>query len=102
MPGTWPDIERLSHTKYQIVMPLTLLSNRPWSGWSPSIFCCDLPIFVIHCTGPGTFHFLSTEEREPGLSPSARENNLWKQLLRDRRLKRISLSDAEKLTQAEG
>jgi len=37
-----------------------------------------------------------------GLPHLHERNNLWKQLLRWRRLKRTSLSDAEKLTQAEG
>jgi len=68
-----------------------------------SRFCSHLPIFVIHCTGPGAFHFLSTEERDPGrLHQLDEKNDLWKQSFRKRRLNRISLSDAEKLTQAEG
>jgi hypothetical protein len=36
-----------------------------------SIFCCDLPIFVVHCTGAGAFHFLSTEEEDPRAFSSA-------------------------------
>jgi hypothetical protein len=35
-----------------------------------SRFCSDLPIFVIHCTGPGAFHFISTEEGDPGTASS--------------------------------
>jgi len=71
MPGTWSGIERLSQTKYQIVMIVILLCNGPWLGGKLSSFCSDLPIFVTHCTGPDTFHFLSTQggisERLPHL-----------------------------------
>jgi hypothetical protein len=67
-----------------------------------SRFCSHLPIFVIHCTGPGAFHFRSTEERDPGrLHQLHEKNDPWKQLFRERRLNRISLSDAEKWIQGD-
>ena len=49
--------------------------KRP--SWIASIrFCSDLPIFVVHCTKPSTFHFLSTEEEDPGASRLPARNNL--------------------------
>ena len=53
--------ERLYHTKYQIVISLILLFDRPWLGGRSSAFAL-LCQYLVHCTGPGTFHFLSTEE----------------------------------------
>ena len=70
MPSTWAGHTKLSHTEYQIVTIISALAKEP-VGVSLSSFCSDLPIFVIHCTEPGAFHFLSTEEGDPGASPSA-------------------------------
>jgi hypothetical protein len=72
------------------------------ASWRLSSFCPDLPIFVVHVREPGIFHFLSGEEGSQRNSSSARESILWKKLFSVGRLDRISLSDAEKLTQAEG
>jgi hypothetical protein len=36
--------------------------EQPMAGERLSSFCSDLPIFVIHCTGPATRPLLSTKE----------------------------------------
>jgi len=103
MPDAWPSQVKLSRMKYQIVMNLGLLCNRPWLGViSPAIalVCQYLSSTVRGRLSPT---FSSPRRREIlGLPPLRKKNNLWKQLFRERRLNPISLSDAEKLTQAEG
>lgn len=100
MPDTWPGHERLSHMKYHIVMILSLLCNRPWlESISPAfaLICQYLSSTVrdlaLSIFSPRRWEIL-------GLHHLQEKNNLWKQLFRWRRLKRISLSDTEKLTQA--
>ena len=101
MPGTWPSYEKLSHTKYQIVMNISLPCNRPSLGVSSPAFaliCHYLSSTVLDLT----LSIFSPRRREIlGLHHLQEKNNLWKQLFRWRRLKGISLSDTEKLTQAE-
>ena len=65
MPGTWSNHTKLSHTEYQIVTIIIALTNDP-VGIPLHSFCSDLPIFVVRCTGPDAFHFLSSEEGDPG------------------------------------
>jgi hypothetical protein len=101
MPGTWPSYEKLSRMKYHMVMILSLLCKRPWlEGISPAfaLICQYLSSTVRDLT----LSIFSPRRREIlGLHHLQEKNNLWKQLFRWRRLKRISLSDTEKLTQAE-
>jgi hypothetical protein len=75
MPGTWSGYERLSQMKYQRVMILSLWFNGHWLGGLLLRFWSDLPIFVINCTGPGAFHFLSTDEGDPKASLNLHERN---------------------------
>lgn len=59
MPGTWPSHEKPSHTKYQIVMILSLLCKRPWlEGISPAfaLICQYLSSTVRDLRLPFSLH----------------------------------------------
>jgi hypothetical protein len=75
MPGTWSGYEKLSRMKNQRVMIFNLLCDRHRLGGLLLRFWSVLPIFVINCTGPGAFHFLSTEEGDPKASLNLHERN---------------------------
>jgi hypothetical protein len=57
MPGTWPSYEKLSRMKYQIVMNLVLLCNRPWLGViSPaSALICQYLSSTVRDLSPSIF-----------------------------------------------
>jgi len=87
--------------KYQIVVNTGLLCIRPWLGVISPAFAliCQYLSSTVQDLAPSIF---SPRRREIlGLHHLQEKNNLWKQLFRWRRLKRINLSDTEKLTQAE-
>ena len=45
---------------------MSLIEFRHCSEDSPPLFALDLPIFVIDCTGPGTFHDFSEAGNSAG------------------------------------
>ncbi len=82
MPGIWPDIERLTHMKYQIVMTLILLANRPCSDGVPPSFAviCQYSSFTVQDLA---LSIVSPRSREIlGLRHLYEKSNLWKQVLR--------------------
>jgi len=57
MPGTWSGYERLSHTKYHIVMILSFLCNRLWLGDISPAFAliCQYLSSTVRDLAPFTF-----------------------------------------------
>jgi len=82
MPGTWPGYEKLSRMKYQIVMTLSLLCNRPWLGGISHAFALigQYLSSTVQDLAPSSFSPQSSEIR--GLRHRHKRNNLWKQLFR--------------------
>jgi hypothetical protein len=73
MPDTWSGHKRTSGMKYQIVIIVSLLRNRPWlRDVSPS-FAAICQYLSSTVREAGAVHFLSTEEENPETSPSAGE-----------------------------
>lgn len=81
MPGIWQGHEREQCTKYQMVVIIMLLRNGPLVLDNLSIFGCDLPIFVIHCTRLDGFHTLSAEGGDPLGFVTSRERQSVKAMI---------------------
>ena len=75
MPDTWSGHERLSHTKYHIVMIVSLLCDRPWlGGRSPSFaVICQYLSSTVRDLASSTFSLRRREIR--GLAHLRERNN---------------------------
>ena len=57
MPGTWSGNKKTEPHEISNSYDCDPSSEQTAAEGCPPIFCRDLPIFVIHCTRLGAFHF---------------------------------------------